>query len=107
MKVHRLTIFLLLIVCATIGLTLGRQTQNQKDNTKDDDYAKQLRARHLRFPTANYNEPTLADGKKNEARRQKNLRKNTYSFVASDAPDWATEVVRTNEGGIELTALCR
>jgi len=105
MRIHKLTILLLLLVSATLGLTLGQENQVKKEDAEKAEYAKQLEARHLRFPTANYDEPDLADPKKNEARRQKNRRKNDDSWVASDGPEWANELVRNMEGGIDLPSL--
>jgi len=105
MRIHKLTILLLLLVFATLGLTLGQQNQLKKDDAAEAEYAKQLQARHLRFPTANYDEPDLVDPKKNEARKQKNRRKNNSGFVASNAPDYAFEVLQNIEGGIDLPSL--
>jgi hypothetical protein len=107
MKVHKLTIALVVLVCATLGLTLGRQSQSQtqSDVTKGSEYAKQLQARRLRFPTADYDEPDLPDPKKNEALKEKKLRKNTYKLVARNPPDWQTESVASNEGELDFPAL--
>lgn len=105
MRIHKLTILLLLLVFATLGLTLGQQNQVKKDDAAEAEYAKQLQARHLRFPTANYDEPDLVDPKKNEARKQKNRRRNDDSWVARDGPEWADELVRNMEGGIDLPSL--
>jgi hypothetical protein len=105
MRIHKLTIFLLLLVFATLGLTLGQQNPVKKDDAAEAEYAKQLQARHLRFPTANYDEPDLTDPRKNEARQQKNRRKNNAGFVASNAPEYAFEVLQNIEGGIDLSSL--
>lgn len=105
MRIQKFTILLLLLVSATFGLSLGQQNQVQKEDIEKAEYAKQLQARHLRFPTANYDEPDLADSKKNEARKQKNRRKNNAGFVASNAPDYASEVLQNIEGGIDLPSL--
>jgi hypothetical protein len=105
MKVHKLTIVLLVLVCATLGLTFGQQNQTEKDNAREIEYAKQLQARRLRFPTADYDEPDLADPKKNEARKEKKLRKNTYKLVARNSPDWQSESVASNEGELDFPAL--
>lgn len=105
MKVHKLTIALLVLVCATLGLTLGRQSQSQSEIEKGTEYAKQLQARRLRFPTADYDEPDLPDPKKNEALKEKKLRKNTYKLVARNPPDWQSESVASNEGELDFPAL--
>jgi hypothetical protein len=105
MRIHKLTIVLLIVVCATLALSLGRQTPHQKDTVKESDYSKQLQARKLRFPIADYEEPDLIDPKQNAARNEKKLRKNDYRVVASNPPLWQTELVEINEGGIELSAL--
>jgi hypothetical protein len=105
MKIQKLTMVLLVLVCATLGLTLGGQRQPEKDNAKEAGYSKQLQARKLRFPIADYDEPDLSDSKKNEARKEKKLRKNNHRVVASKPPSWQTELVEINEGGIELPAL--
>src|ERR1043165_1310121 len=105
MRIHKLTILLLLLVFATLGMTLGQQNQVRKEDAEKTEYARQLEARHLRFPTADYDEPESADPKKNEARKQKNRRKNDDSWVASNGPEWANELVRNMEGGIDLPSL--
>lgn len=105
MKVHKLTIVLLVLVCATLGLTFSRQNQTQNENTKEAEYSKQLQARRLRFPTAEYDEPDLPDPKKNQALKEKKLRKNTYKLVARNPPDWQTESVASNEGELDFPAL--
>ena|SRR5689334_19369431 len=105
MRIHKLTILLLLLVFATLGLTLGQQNQLKKGDAAEAEYAKQLQARHLRFPTANYDEPDLVDPKKNEARKQKNRRKNDDNWVGSNGSEWANELVRNIEGGIDLPSL--
>ncbi|HZI86762.1 MAG TPA: hypothetical protein VFD48_08005 [Pyrinomonadaceae bacterium] len=105
MKVLKLTIVLLVLVCATLGLTFGRQNQTQNETRRETEYAKQLQARRLRFPTADYHEPDLPDPKKNEALKQKKLRKNTYKLVARNPPDWQSESVASNEGELDFPAL--
>jgi hypothetical protein len=105
MKIHKLTIVLVILVCATLGLTLGRQTQSQKDTEKENDYSKQLQARKLRFPVADYEERDLTDPKQNAARKEKKRRKNDYRVVASNPPVWQTELVEINEGDIEFPGL--
>src|SRR5688572_29081068 len=105
MKIHKLTIVLLILVCATLGLTLGRQRHPQQDTVKESDYSKQLQARKLRFPVADYEERDLTDPKQNAARKEKKLRKNDYRVVASNPPLWQTELVEINEGDGELSAL--
>jgi len=106
MKIHKFTYFLLVLVFATLGvMTSARHQQTQRDNAKENDYSKQLQARRLRFPTADYEETDLADAKKNERLKQKKIRKNDFKFVARNPPYWQTELVATNEGGMDFPAL--
>ena len=105
MKIHKLTYALFVLVCATLGLTFARQDQTQRDSAKEKEYSKQLQARRLRFPTAEYEEPDLADPKKNQARKEKKLRKNTYKLVGRNPPDWQTEGIASNEGEFDFPAL--
>ena len=105
MKIHKLTYVLLVLVCATLGFTFARQDQAPRDNAKENEYSKQIQARRLRFPTADYEEPDLADPKKNQARKEKKLRKNDYRLIARNPPAWQTERLVINEGGMEFPAL--
>ena len=105
MKVHRLTWFLLLMIVGTLGLTSARYKQAARDSSKDSDYAKQLQARRLRFPTADYDEGDLTDPKRNERLKQKKARKNDFKLVARNPPAWQTERVAINEGGLDFPAL--
>ena len=105
MKIHKLTYVLFVLVCATLGFTFARQDQTQRDPANAKEYSKKLQQRHLRFPTANYEEPDLADPKKNQTRKEKKLRKNDYRVVARNPPTWQAELTVFNEGGIEFPAL--
>ena len=104
-EIHKLTYVLFVLVCATLGFTFARQDQPQKDKAKETEYSKQLQARRLRFPTADYVETDLTDPKKNQARKEKKLRKNSYPLVARNPPDWQTESVASNEGELDFPAL--
>lgn len=105
MKVHKLTYALLMLVFATLGLTFGRSNQNPRDPAKENEYWKQVQARNLRFPTTDYEESDLADPKKNQARKEKKLRKNDFKLVARNPPFWQAERVVINEGAMDFPAL--
>lgn len=105
MKVHKLTYALLILVFATLGLTFGRDQQTPRDPAKENEYNKQLQARNLRFPTTDYEEPDLTDPKKNQARKEKKLRKNDFKVVARNPRFSTAEVVVFNEGGMDFPAL--
>lgn len=104
MKIHKLTYALLILVFATLGLTFGRN-QNSGDAAKANEYKNQLAARSQRFPTAAYEEPDLADPRKDKALKEKKIRKNDYKLVARNPPSWQAERVVINEGGIDFPAL--
>lgn len=97
MKVYKLTYALLILVFATLGLTSGKNQQT-RDPAKENEYHKQLQARNLRFPTTDYEEADLVDPKKNQARKEKKLRKNDFKLVARNPPFWQAERVVFNEG---------
>lgn len=105
MKVHKLTYALLILVFATLGLAFGKHQQTPRDPAKENEYWKQVQARNLRFPTTDYEEPELADPKKNQARKEKKLRKNDFKLVARNPPFWQAERIVINEGGIDFPAL--
>jgi hypothetical protein len=102
MKIHKLT-YGLLFLLATLGLAAG--TQQQDSGTAESEYQKQRADRAKRFPTAVYDETDSPDVKKNQARNEKNLRKNDYRLVARNPPSWQAERLVINEGGIEFPAL--
>ena len=104
-KVYRLTYFLLFLIVGTLGLTSARYKQKAGGNTKESDYTKQLQARKLRFPTAEYNEADSTDPKRNESLKEKKVRKNNFKLVARNPPAWQTERIAINEGGIDFPAL--
>ena len=105
MKVYRLTYFLLLLIVGTLGLTSARYKQEPRDSTKESDYTKQLQARKLQFPTAEYNEADSTDPKRNESLKEKKARKNNFKLVARNPPAWQTERIAINEGGMDFPAL--
>lgn len=105
MKVHKLTFALLILVFATLGLTFGSHKQTPRDPAKENEYWKQVQTRNLRFPTTDYEEPDLADPRKNQARKEKKLRKNDFKVVARNPPFSAAEVVVTQEGAMDFPAL--
>lgn len=105
MKVHKLTYALLILVFVSLGLTFGKDQQTPRDPAKENDYWKQVQARNMRFPTTDYEEPDLADPKKNQARKEKKLRKNDFKVVARNPRFSTAEVVVTNEGAMDFPAL--
>ena len=105
MKIHKLTYALAFLVLVTFGLTFGRHQHPRADQTREDEYRKQLQAKTLRFPTANYEEKELADPDKNQALKEKKLRKNDFKLVARNPPLWQAERVVINEGGMDFPAL--
>ena len=68
------TSFLFPIV-GTLGLASARYQQTPRDSTKENDYAKQLQARKLQFPRAEYEEADLTDPKRNESLKEQKARK--------------------------------
>jgi hypothetical protein len=104
MKVHKLTYALLILVFATLGLAVAKHEQPRRDPSREDEYLKQQQDKRLRFPVADYEEKDLADPKKNEALKQKKLRKNDFKLVARNPPSWQVERVVINEGGIDFPA---
>jgi hypothetical protein len=105
MTIHKLTYALLILVFATLGLTFGRHKQTSRDQAKENEYQKQVQARNQRYPTTDYEEPELADPKKNLARKEKKLRKNEFKVVARNPKFSTAEVVVIQEGGMDFPAL--
>jgi len=103
MKKHLLTYVLLFLVLETLGLTFARQGQNTSNNVKDP--LKQEQERKSRFPTAEYEEPDLADAAKNRIRKEKGLRHNDFQIVDPNPPAWAAEVVATVHDAMNFPAL--
>ena len=102
MKIHKLTYALVFLVLTTIGFTFGQHQRPAVDPAKEIEYRKQLQARSLRFPTADYEEKDLADPKKNQARKEKKVRKNDYKLVARNPPFWQAERVVISEGEMDF-----
>ena len=105
MKIHKLTYALLILVFTTLGLAVGKHQQHRRDQPPEDEYLKQQQDKRLRFPVADYDEKDLADPQKNEALKQKKLRKNDFKLVARNPPSWQMERLVINEGGIDFPAL--
>lgn len=105
MGVHKLTYALLFVVLTTLVVAAGRHQEKPSAAATEREYQKQLQVRTQRFPTAEYEEAQLLDGKQNPARKEKNRRKNDFKVVARNPPLWAAEVVVTQEGGMDFPAL--
>ncbi|MFN2406687.1 MAG: hypothetical protein ABR594_11580 [Pyrinomonadaceae bacterium] len=105
MNIHKLTYALFILLFATLALAVGRHQQPRRGQAPDNEYVKQQQDRRLRFPVADYDEKDLADPKKNEALKQKKLRKNDFKLVARNPPSWQVERLVINEGGLDFPAL--
>jgi hypothetical protein len=57
------------------------------------------------FPTAEYDEPELADPKKNAAHKEKQKRHDNFKFVAKNPQPWQTESVFIPEGNFDFPSL--
>lgn len=66
MKIHKLTIVLLVLVFGTLGLTFATRNQMQSNKASDSEALKKLQEKKAKFPVARYDEPELADPKKNQ-----------------------------------------
>lgn len=102
MKIHKLTFVLLILVIGTMGLTFATRNQTPVGKAGAADALKQYQEKKGRFPTADYEEPELADPKKNQARKEKKLRRNDFSIVTSNPPEWQAER-RFTDDGLSLT----
>jgi hypothetical protein len=97
MKIHKLTLFLFLLVFGTLGLTFATRNQMQSNKASDSEALKKLQEKKAKFPVARYDEPELADPKKNQTLKEKKLRYNNFKMVTSDPPDWQAELLFIDE----------
>src|SRR5688500_8127082 len=104
----KFTYFLLVLVVSSLGLSLVRRTYSLSavsgaaQTTSNPDRSQEVK-RH--FPTAEYEEPELADPAKNAAKKEKQKRHNNFKFVAKNPQPWQTESVFIPEGNFDFPAL--
>ena len=87
-----------MVVFGTLGLTFATRKQTQRSKATEQEFIKQQQAKKGKFPIANYDEPELADPKKNQAQREKKVRHNNFSMVAKNPPEWQAELLFIDEG---------
>lgn len=106
MKIQKFTLFLVLLVFGTLGLTFAtRRNQPQSRNVTDTEALKQQQEKKEKFPTAAYDEPELTDPKKNQAQKEKKARHNNFSIVAKNPPEWQAQRMFIDEGLALIPAL--
>ena len=98
MKIHKLTIVLLVLVVSTLGFTFANRTQTPRGQVTDSEALKRLQEKKGKFPVADFDESQLTDPKKNQARKEKKARHNNFSIVAKNPPDWQAERMFLDEG---------
>ena len=98
MKILKLTFVLLILITGTMGLTFATQNQTPVGKPENSDAWKQYQEKKGKFPTADYDEPELTDPKKNQARKEKNLRRNNFRIVTKNPPDWQAETMLMDDG---------
>lgn len=98
MKIHKLTLLLIILVFGTLGLTFGRRDQTQSSKVSDNEALKRQQEKKGRFPRADYDETELTDPKKSQTRKEKKLRHNNFSIVAKNPPEWQAEGMFIDEG---------
>ena len=104
----KLTYFLVVLVVSTLGLTLVRRnlqlpTAPSATATSSNRDRRQEAKQH--FPTAEYEEPDLADPEKNKAKKEKQKRHNNFRLVSRDPQPWETESDFLPEGNFDFPAL--
>jgi hypothetical protein len=102
MKIHKLTFLLLILTFGTLGFTFATRNQTPGNKADDSEALKRREEQKRRFPTADYDEPDLADVKKNQARKEKKERHNNFSLVARNPPEWQAERMFIDDG-LDLT----
>jgi hypothetical protein len=98
MKIQKLTFVLFILVVGTLGFTFATRNQTPTKKDSDSDALKHRQEKKQKFPVAHLDEPELTDPKKNQARKEKNLRHNNFSIVAENPPDWQAERLFIDEG---------
>lgn len=98
MKIHKLTVVLLVLIFGTLGLTFATRNQTPRRQDSDSEALKRREEKKRNFPVAHFDESELSDPKKNQARKEKKLRHNNFSIVAMNPPDWQAERMFLDEG---------
>jgi len=101
MRISPLTLLLVILLIATLGFTSVRRTQGVSN--KQTPQREQIKKDH--FPTAEYEEPDLADARKNRLRKEKQKRHNNFKIVSSSPAEWQAERVFIGEGAFNFPAL--
>jgi hypothetical protein len=98
MKMHKLTLILLILVLGTVGFTFTTRNQNPSSRASDSEALKQQQEKKGKFPVAKYEEPESTDPKKNQTLKEKKLRYNNFRMVATNPPEWQAELLVIDEG---------
>lgn len=104
---QRFTYILIALVLVTLGLSFVRRSQPfaaayfTQTNAKSDKFQDAKRY----FPTAVYDEPDLADPKKNEAKKEKQKRYNDFKIVSITPETWNVETLITSDTLFAFPAL--
>ena len=98
MRIHKLTVFLFILVVGTLGLTFATRNQTPDNQLTSREALKLQQEKKAKFPVADYEEPELADPRKNQARKEKKARHNNFSIVAKRPPEWQAETMFIDEG---------
>jgi hypothetical protein len=105
MKIHKLTLVLIVLVLGTLGFTYTTQTQTSGGKANDTQALKKLQEKNETFPIADYDEAELTDPQKNQIRKEKKLRHNNFRMVARNPPEWQAELLVINEGNLNFPAI--
>ena len=98
MRIHKLTVFLFILVAGTVGLAFATRDQTPKNKLSATETQRAEQQKKEKFPVADYEEPELPDRNKNQARKEKKLRHNNFSIVARNPPDWQAQRLFIDEG---------
>jgi hypothetical protein len=104
----KLTYFLLVLVVSTLGLALVRRTHQlptASGTTTTSSNPNRFQEAKQHFPTAEYEEPDLADPEKNKAKKEKQKRHNNFKLVSRNPQSWETESDFLPEGNFDFPAL--
>jgi hypothetical protein len=104
----KLTYFLVVLVVSTLGLTLVRralQLPTASGTTTTSSNPNRFQDAKQHFPTAEYDEPDLADPEKNKAKKEKQKRHNNFKLVSPNPQPWQEETNFLPEGNFDFPAL--
>ena len=65
MRIHKLTVFLFILVVGTLGLTFATRNQTPDNQLTSREALKLQQEKKAKFPVADYEDPELADPRKN------------------------------------------